>query len=135
MRHTSEWCYACTGADKKNFLFNIFRQSKNANRPTQSNFRSFFYFIEKIMRAGTIIKLHNTEFKHIGTIGPACYRITAPAFVRLFMNRQIQRYKLAGFKIKYFQLRNLYKKTAGSFCLLFNFYNLTNTPWFYCHKK
>src|SRR5688572_3849711 len=129
MDHTSEWRNTCSCTDQeKVFLQIMFMQYKNSLWSAKSQFTSNYYIVKYPWSACPVFKQHNDQLKNIGPIGPACYRITAPALIGFFMNREIQCYKLARFKIKRSELGNFDPVSAGVISFIFNSNNFSGSP-------
>ena len=100
MRHRAKRRNTGAGTNKKQVAFDRFGQNKYTLRSSQRQFMPYFHLIKKIGGAGATFQQNDHQFKNIGAIGPGSNGITAPPLSGFFMNRQVERYKLAGFEIE-----------------------------------
>src|SRR4051794_15940054 len=87
------------------------------------------------MCSHTAFEQHDYQLNYISTVRCRCDGVTPHSFWKFFVNGKIERYKLAGFKIEYFNIRNLYPETSRAFSCVFNFHNFAFAPWFGHEKK
>src|SRR5687768_3603048 len=100
MGHRSEGRYACTGTNKEQVAVNGSGQGELTLRTAKCEFIAFFHFIKKPGSSGAAFQPYDHQFKNIAPIGPGRNGITAPPLIGFFMNRQVKRNKLSGFKIE-----------------------------------